>query len=357
MSIQKAALTVLGSLVAASGVLFGLLLLPSGVAAAPSRLPLCVTSGSVPDLSDAQAQNARTIYATALVRGGRPAAYVALMTGLTESNLLVLSNPNDPSGNRIPAQGIGYDHDSLGIFQQRPGWGTAAQRMDPVSSTNLFLDALLALPSWESMQPWRAAQSVQRSAFTGNPTPANGQSSVYGGNYLRQAERAGRVLAAIGEAYPSSGPLDCGGAVISDNSPGTSDLTPLSAAGVSPRAAAAVAFALAQRGKAYQWGGEGPDTYDCSGLMQTAWRHAGVSIGRVTTQQFRNGTATTATALRPGDLVLIPGTLGTLAHPGHIGMYIGNGQVLHAPRTGDVVKVVRLSSFIADGVSGYRHIA
>ena len=91
--------------------------------------------------------------------------------------------------------------------------------------------------------------------------------------------------------------------------------------------------------------------------MQTAWRQAGVQIGRVTSQQLRNGTPTTQAALRPGDLVLIPGTLGTLAHPGHVGMYLGGGKVLHAPRTGDVIKVVTLTSFIADGVSGYRHIA
>ncbi|MFD1055907.1 C40 family peptidase [Terrabacter terrigena] len=278
------------------------------------------------------------------------------MTGLTESNLLVLRNPNDPSGNGIPAQGIGYDHDSLGIFQQRPGWGTAAQRMDPRSATNLFLDALLAVPGWSSMEPWRAAQTVQRSAFTGNPTAANGQSLVYGGNYLRQGERASRILMAIGGSN-AFGELDCGAAAISDSHPGTSDTNQKDISGVTPRAAAAVTFALAQRGKPYQWGGEGPATYDCSGLMQTAWRQAGVSIGRVTGQQLRNGSPVIAAALRPGDLILIPGALGTLAHPGHVGMYVGHGQVLHAPRTGDVVKVVRLTSFIADGVSGYRHIA
>ena len=70
---------------------------------------------------------------------------------------------------RIRAQGVGYDHDSLGIFQQRPSWGTAAQRMDPVASTNLFLDALLRLPGWDTIDPWVAAQRVQRSAFEGRP--------------------------------------------------------------------------------------------------------------------------------------------------------------------------------------------
>ena len=126
---------------------------------------VCRTSGSLPGLSDAAAANARTVAATALNRGGRRAALIALMTGLTESGLRVLANPNDPAGSLYPHQGVGYDHDSLGIFQQRPSWGSAAQRMDPVVSTNLFLDRLLSMPGWRSLAPWQAAQAVQASAF------------------------------------------------------------------------------------------------------------------------------------------------------------------------------------------------
>ena len=54
---------------------------------------------------------------------------------------------------------------------------------------------------------------------------------------------------------------------------------------------------------------------------------------------------------------MIPGSEGTLAAPGHVGMYIGHGLVLHAPRTGDVVRVVSYKSFVSEGVSGLRHIA
>ena len=54
---------------------------------------------------------------------------------------------------------------------------------------------------------------------------------------------------------------------------------------------------------------------------------------------------------------MIPGALGTLAAPGHVGMYIGHGLVVHAPRTGDVVRVVSLKPFISDGVAGLRHIS
>ncbi|ADU49591.1 C40 family peptidase [Intrasporangium calvum] len=329
---------------------------PAPGAAIGDRGPLCVTTGGLPGLSAAQAANARTIHATALARGGSSAAYVALMTALAESNLLVLSNPNDPSSSGIPAQGVGYDHDSIGLFQQRPPWGTAAQRMDPVTSTNLFLDALIAVEGWSSMEPWRAAQRVQRSAFTGVPSRVNHGSAVYGGNYLAQAPRAARLLTAI----ETGGPLDCGAAGLTGpapmSGPVVADVAGLQRLGASQAGAVAASFALAQRGKPYVWGGEGPDGYDCSGLMQTAWARAGVSISRVSSTQFRDGTPTTPDRLVPGDLVLIPGAFGTLARPFHVGMYVGNGKVVHAPRTGEVVKVTTLSSFISDGVSGYRHI-
>ncbi|AXG14505.1 C40 family peptidase [Intrasporangium calvum] len=318
--------------------------IPTRVPAVGDRSPLCVTTGDLPGLSAAQAANARTIHATALARGGSSAAYIALMTALAESNLLVLSNPNDPSSAGIPAQGVGYDHDSIGLFQQRPPWGTAAQRMDPISSTNLFLDALLAVRSWSSMEPWRAAQAVQRSAFPD------------GSNYLAQAPRAARLLTAI----EAGGPLDCGASGLTESAPMSgpvvADVAGLQRLGASQAGAVAASFALAQLGKPYVWGGEGPDGYDCSGLMQTAWARAGVAISRVSSTQFRDGTATNPSRLVPGDLVLTPGAFGTLARPFHVGMYVGNGKVVHAPRTGEVVKLTSLSSFISDGVSGYRHI-
>ena len=89
---------------------------------------VCATSGPLAGMSAAQAQNARVVAATASARAGDRAALIAVMTGLAESGLRVLANPNDPSGNQLPNQGVGHDHDSLGIFQQRASWGTAEQR-------------------------------------------------------------------------------------------------------------------------------------------------------------------------------------------------------------------------------------
>jgi hypothetical protein len=118
------------------------------------------------------------------------------MTGLAESGLRVLANPNDPAGNAIALDGVGRDHDSLGIFQQRPSWGTAAQRMEPVASTNLFLGRLLSLPNWQAAPPWLAAQSVQASAFAD------------GSNYRAQMDRAISILNVV---TADSAALDCGG--------------------------------------------------------------------------------------------------------------------------------------------------
>jgi cell wall-associated NlpC family hydrolase len=316
---------------------------PSGLLAGS----VCRTSGSLPGLGDAAAANARTVAATALERGGRHAALIALMTGLTESGLRVLANPNDPTGNRYPHQGVGYDHDSLGIFQQRPSWGTAAQRMDPVVSTNLFLDRLLAvLPGWRSLAPWHAAQAVQASAFAD------------GSNYRANL---GRATALLSDITQSAAQVDCDGSGVGSPPEGPRGPHGLPVdyrlpATRSPRAATAVSFALGQLGKPYVWGAEGPAAYDCSGLMQAAWRSAGVPLTRTTYTQIHDGHETTPSMISPGDLVFIPGSGGTLASPGHVGMFIGRGLVVEAPKTGDVVKVVSFDSFVSGGLSQIRHI-
>ena len=320
---------------------------------------LCATSGPVTGLTPVQAQNARVVTATTDARTRNPkAAVVAVMTALTESGLRVLSNPAGPGSATQGAEGIGYDHDSVGLFQQRSTWGTAAQRVDPVTSTNLFLDAMLTAPSWPAAEPWRIAQDVQRSAFTGVPTAANHFSGVYGGNYRAFVSEAQRVVTRI---RADGVKLDCGGAsaAVSPGARGAHGLPSgfsLPRTSTSPRAAMAVRFALAQLGKPYVWGASGPDGYDCSGLMAAAWGRAGVAITRTTYTQLNDGTATTAAALLPGDLVLTPGSDGSLAAPGHVGMFIGRGLVVEAPRTGDVIKVVTYGSFTAAGLAALRHI-
>lgn len=106
----------------------------------------------------------------------------------------------------------------------------------------------------------------------------------------------------------------------------------------SGRAKTAIAFALAQIGDPYVYGGTGPNSWDCSGLVMKAWAAAGVSIPRVVGPQIASGTPVPMDQLQPGDLV----AYGDMSH---IGMYLGNGRVVHAPRPGKSVEITTLSGF------------
>lgn len=105
----------------------------------------------------------------------------------------------------------------------------------------------------------------------------------------------------------------------------------------SGRAAAAIQFALSQRGKPYVSGGTGPNSYDCSGLTMAAYKAAGITIGRTTWDQVKDGTAVSESDLRPGDLVFFYSGIS------HVGIYLGNGNVVHAPHTGATVEIAPMS--------------
>jgi cell wall-associated NlpC family hydrolase len=106
----------------------------------------------------------------------------------------------------------------------------------------------------------------------------------------------------------------------------------------SSKAATAIAFARAQLGKPYVYGAEGPNAYDCSGLVQAAWKAAGVSLPRVTNDQYAAGRKVSTSNLQPGDLVFYYSGIS------HVGMYIGNGQIIHAPNPSTVVKIASVDS-------------
>ncbi|WP_236051181.1 C40 family peptidase [Nonomuraea cypriaca] len=119
------------------------------------------------------------------------------------------------------------------------------------------------------------------------------------------------------------------------NSPGIQYTGPASG-----NARSALQFAFAQVGKPYRYGGTGPGSYDCSGLTQAAWRTGGVELPRTTWTQWAWGASRRVPldALQPGDLLFSNGL-------GHMGMYAGNGKMVHAPQTGDIIKVVDLDDY------------
>ncbi|WP_326699388.1 NlpC/P60 family protein [Streptomyces sp. NBC_01754] len=111
------------------------------------------------------------------------------------------------------------------------------------------------------------------------------------------------------------------------------------------RAAQAVAFAYGAIGKPYVWGATGPDSFDCSGLTQAAWRAAGVSLPRTTYSQIDTGTRVSRSELAPGDLVFFYSGIS------HVGMYIGGGQMIHAPRPGAPVRVASINDMPFSGAT------
>ncbi|WP_410585448.1 C40 family peptidase [Amycolatopsis sp. lyj-108] len=281
-----------------------------------------IVKDPTPAPSAEQLDIARTIVTVVRQRGlPRRAAVLAISTGLVESKLANLDYG---------------DRDSLGVYQQRPsqGWGTPAQILNPVYATNAFLDRLVAIPGWDTLPPGQAQQRVQRSGFPDRYAPRESEAArITNAVWNDTAPPAAPVRRPTETADLPAGCVDDGGSDI-PISPNEVDRTKLPAGyqyPADPRQRAAVTYALAQLGKPYVWGGKGPNGFDCSGLMLAAWAAAGVGIPAGTVSQVHAGHAVPGlNQLMPGDLLFIPGSLGTPANPRHVGMYAGHGLIVNA---------------------------
>ncbi|GAA4877633.1 NlpC/P60 family protein [Saccharopolyspora cebuensis] len=223
------------------------------------------------------------------------AAQIAIQAGKTESNLRNLNHG---------------DRDSLGIFQMRPsmGWGTVAQVTDVEYQIHKFYDVLLEVPGWQEMRPGTAAQRVERSAY-----PLR---------YHRWEAMAAHLVSTEGDLS------------------GLSGCENMAAGGV--LAGKAMEYAHTKLGSPYVWGATGPNTFDCSGLTQQAWSAAGVTIPRVSQEQYDRGGAHVPLAeARTGDLVFWGyGRDPDSVH--HVALYLGDNKVLHAPQPGESVEITEL---------------
>lgn len=110
--------------------------------------------------------------------------------------------------------------------------------------------------------------------------------------------------------------------------------------GPTPYAGTAVAAALSVLGSPYVWGDEGPSTFDCSGLIQWSYLQAGLVLPRVSRDQYGAGASVPTDQMQPGDVIAYAYDTSDPRTIYHVTMYIGDGLMVHAPRTGDVVKVV-----------------
>ncbi|WP_328297103.1 C40 family peptidase [Streptomyces sp. NBC_00435] len=115
---------------------------------------------------------------------------------------------------------------------------------------------------------------------------------------------------------------------------------------------AAISFASSHLGDAYRWGGNGPHSWDCSGLVQAAYRSAGISLPRVAADQYRATTPISRSELRRGDLVFWSSN-GSASGIHHVAVYLGDGKYIEAPRPG---KQVRVSSFSAYNPTMYGRV-
>ncbi|MEI5521191.1 C40 family peptidase [Streptomyces brasiliscabiei] len=306
---------------------------------------------SVPGLDDPAEQipNAKTIQATGVAMN-IPARgqIVALATALQESGLRNLTYG---------------DRDSLGLFQQRPsqGWGTANEILDPVHASTKFYEALEKVSGWQSLSVTQAAQAVQRSGFPEAYAKWEPLATA-----LQQAIEP--LLSKAGGTSPSPSPSGsdstasaasstAGGCTAGGDGTDFGTIPPGAVpagyripADAPPKVQTAIRWALGQLGTPYQWGGSCTDSHgsdpmgrcDCSSLMQQAYRAAGVTLTRTTYTQVKEGKPVSVDALRPGDLVF---TEGTAEVPEHVGMVVGQGLIVHAPRTGDVVRLTTLASW------------
>lgn len=165
----------------------------------------------------------------------------------------------------------------------------------------------------------------------------------------QKREEAARKAAELAkqQAAERAAEQDTGATVSPSTSPSTAPSTsPSPSTGSSSsyasKAAKAIEFARAQIGKPYVWGATGPGSYDCSGLTQAAWRAAGVSLPRTTYDQVDAGTTVSLADAQPGDLIFFYDDIS------HVGIYIGNGMMIHAPKPG---AYVREESIYYDGES------
>jgi peptidoglycan DL-endopeptidase CwlO len=313
-----------------------------------------------------QMQNAQTVVQ---VTAGRHlpsfAAIVAVDTAYTESTL---HNSTVQS-----------DHDSGGIFQQRVSIYTKAVADDPVKAANAFLDRLENVPNWQSQPVDVDAQTVQISQhperYAGNVALAQ---QLVGQFWPAAAAASGPTATSSpgsrSSTAPSvaSAPICAGGGgagpIVGPTGNNVAGTTTIPTGFVTTGSAAAqnaVQFALAQLGEPYVFGAAGPNTWDCSGLTMGAWAAAGVSLPHLAAAQANMGTPEPIDLSQAvgGDLVLIPGSDGTAAAPGHVGMVAGyvdkaDGRHLYliqAPETGVPVELTEATEWRGQIVD-VRHI-
>ena len=217
---------------------------------------------------------------------------------------------------------------AISMSQQKVLAGFAAsQRIQ--HGAQQHVDALLTQQRAATQAALKEKETIQRNAAEAQRLLASLREKELQLNRQAEAARLAAEAARMAQAAQSFGTQSLrtytpGPGHISGNAVGT-----------------AIAVARQQLGKPYVWGGSGPDSFDCSGLTMYAYGKAGISLPHYTNSQYDEGRHVSEAELQPGDLVFF----NTDAYLGHEGMYLGNGQFIHAPHSGDVVKISELNGY------------
>ena len=281
----------------------------SRVACAPAGGAASATS----DLSGRQWANAAAIVAAG-VRLGVPVRgqVIAVAAALQESSLWRYANATVPASFTQPHDRVGHDHDSVGLFQQRGGWGPVAARMNPAASATLFYTALLAVPHWQDLPLTVAADLVQHSALPDA--------------YAKWETPADQIVGAVtGVRLPGSRRRGC------------------------------------PAGRPARPGGDHPGAAAGRGSLRVGWRRPagthprrfrllgpdGVRLRRDRRDRPPPDPADLAGVpagdppaggAAAGDMLLF-GAGGQPANIEHVGLYLGEGRMVHAPQTGQTVTI------------------
>lgn len=192
----------------------------------------------------------------------------------------------------------------------------------------------------KKMSDMLSEQAIQQAALNDMERSAKAEVDALTAQEAKLKDLRGQIDAKISEADRLAGGLSDGDRKAIDGGDSSSD--PGDYAGASGRAKTAIAYALAQVGRArYVWGADGPNSFDCSGLMMASYRKIGISLPHSSRTQSTMGRSVSLSSLAPGDLLFF-------AHGGsvyHVGMYIGGGKMVHARQPKYGIQVTALSGY------------
>lgn len=310
-----------GRVPVATGLVFGLVLIPMGAAVADPKPTLGQAKAKLDKLND-KADKVVDRYNTATERYKKAKSSYTTLNDSYKRKLATVAD--------LRAQVIGMAVDSYKLGEDVTSWPGILGSENPQGMlTGLAVAGQVQQERAQKLAAFDQAnrglkaerdkaQDALRGADKERDSVENERSDI-----LKLVEQQKKLLKKLGAYNPGN--------------PNSVGIKYTGAA--SGNAAAVLRFAYAQVGKPYVFGGTGPGGFDCSGLTQAAWAAAGVSLPRTTWSQWAWGASRKVSmdALQPGDLIFSEGL-------GHVSIYAGNGQIVHAPQTGDVVKVVKLSA-------------